>query len=174
MKVGVFLPTVLNSFAVVYLVISALVQTKWPWAPDPLACTTRSGILSRLKCAIFSNSKKSSKTTGPRGPTVSEFWLSPTGRPAAVVSFFLFMIFSYVCVGSLLIRAPLNGAPGVEIGSLKNHGLLHEFHQRVRKKAIRSSSPAGLTLRQGIRCPNILSRSAAARLPDLSLGDYTP
>jgi len=28
MKVGVFLPTVLNSFAVVYLVISALVHTK--------------------------------------------------------------------------------------------------------------------------------------------------
>src|SRR5258705_81805 len=34
---------------------------------------------SRLKCAIFSKSRKSSKTTGPRGPTVSEFWLSPTG-----------------------------------------------------------------------------------------------
>jgi hypothetical protein len=31
-------------------------------------------------------------------------------------------------------QGSLNGAPGVEIGSLKNHGLLHEFHQRVRKK----------------------------------------
>src|ERR1700688_213616 len=40
---------------------------------------------SRLKCAIFSNNKKSSNTTGPRGPTVKEFWLSPTGRPASVV-----------------------------------------------------------------------------------------
>ena len=73
MNVGVFLPTVLNSFAVVYLVISVLVQTKCPYAPEPLACTTRSGMRSRLKCAIFSNSRKSSKTTGPRGPTVSEF-----------------------------------------------------------------------------------------------------
>src|SRR5258708_40299195 len=85
MNVGVFFPTALNTFAVVYLVISSLVHTKCPCAPDPLACTTRSGIRSRLKWAIFSNSKKSSNTTGPRGPTVSEFWLSPTGRPASVV-----------------------------------------------------------------------------------------
>src|SRR5580700_3938159 len=89
MKVGVFLPTPLNNFAVVYFVMSA-VTTKWPCAPEPLACTTRSGIRSRLKCAIFSNNKKSSNTTGPRGPTVSEFWLSPTGRPASVVIFFGF------------------------------------------------------------------------------------
>src|SRR3979411_1038725 len=40
---------------------------------------------SRLKCAIFSNNKKSSNTAGARGPTVKEFWLSPTGRPASVV-----------------------------------------------------------------------------------------
>src|ERR1700745_2560737 len=85
MKAGVFLPTALNRLAVVYLMISALVQTKCPYAPEPFACTTRSGILSRLKCAIFSNSRTSSNTTGPRGPTVSEFWLSPTGRPASVV-----------------------------------------------------------------------------------------
>src|SRR4029077_16171609 len=42
----------------------------------------------RLKCAIFSNNRKSSKSTGPRGPTVSEFWLSPTGRPASGVILF--------------------------------------------------------------------------------------
>src|ERR1700747_2349904 len=90
MKVGVFLPTTLNSLALVYLVISALVQTKCPYAPEPLACTTRSGILSRLKCAIFSKSRKSSKTTGPRGPTVREFWLSPTGRPGSVAMIFFF------------------------------------------------------------------------------------
>src|SRR3979490_846173 len=45
---------------------------------------------SRLKCAIFSNSRKSSNTTGPRSPTVKEFWLSPTGRPASVVITLLF------------------------------------------------------------------------------------
>jgi hypothetical protein len=45
---------------------------------------------SLLKCAIFSNNRKSSKTTGPRGPTVSEFWLSPTGLPASVVIVFFF------------------------------------------------------------------------------------
>src|SRR6266436_2745850 len=89
MNVGVFFPTELNSFAVVYLVISLLAHTKWPNAPDPLACTTRSGMRSRLKCAIFSKSRKSSNTIGPRGPTVSEFWLSPTGRPASVVIFLL-------------------------------------------------------------------------------------
>src|SRR5260370_25938474 len=90
MNVGVSLPTAENSFAVVYFVILGFVQTKWPWAPDPLAWTTRSGILSRLKWAIFSNSKKSSNTTGPRGPTVSEFWFSPTARPASVVMMFFF------------------------------------------------------------------------------------
>ena len=71
--IGVFFPTALNSFAVVYLLISLLVHTKCPCAPDPLACTTRSGMRSRLKWAIFSKSRKSSNTTGPRGPTVSEF-----------------------------------------------------------------------------------------------------
>src|SRR4029077_18221005 len=100
MNVGVFLPTALNSFAVVYLVISLLVHTKCPCAPDPLACTTRSGMRSRLKCAIFSNNKKSSKTTGPRGPTVSEFWLSPTGRPASVVIIFFFSAIGSSSVGS--------------------------------------------------------------------------
>jgi hypothetical protein len=29
---------------------------------------------------------------GPRGPAVTAFWLSGTGAPAAVVSFFLFSI----------------------------------------------------------------------------------
>src|SRR4051794_30313119 len=43
---------------------------------------------SRLKCAIFSMSSKSCISTGPRGPIVSEFWLSPTGAPAAVVMVF--------------------------------------------------------------------------------------
>src|SRR6266849_11104173 len=88
MNVGVFFPALLKSLVVVYFAMLGFVQVKWPWAPDPFACTILSGMRSRLKTAIFSNSRKSSKTTGPRGPTVSEFWLSPTGRPAAVVSCF--------------------------------------------------------------------------------------
>src|SRR5258707_1964489 len=90
MNVGVFLPTELKSLAIVYLGMSGFVQMKQPWAPEPFAWTTRSGMRSRLKWAIFSKSRKSSKTTGPRGPTVSEFWLSPTGRPVFVVMMFFF------------------------------------------------------------------------------------
>ena len=56
-----------------------------------------------IEMGHLSKSRKSSNTTGPRGPTVSEFWLSPTGRPAAVVSFFFAMIFSSMCFGSFLI-----------------------------------------------------------------------
>jgi len=81
MNVGVFFPTALNSFAVVYLVISLLVHTNGRTRPI-LCMHTRSGMRSRLKCAIFSKSRKSSNTIGPRGPTVSEFWLS---RPVAGV-----------------------------------------------------------------------------------------
>src|ERR1700688_1153942 len=57
---------------------------------------------SRLKCAIFSNNKKSSNTTGPRGPTVKEFWLSPTGRPASVVILWFsgFILFSDIVAPS--------------------------------------------------------------------------
>ena len=43
------------------------------------------GITSRSKCASFSISQKSCNVMGPRGPTVCEFWLSPTGAPDAVV-----------------------------------------------------------------------------------------
>src|SRR5260221_593620 len=81
---------VLKSLARVYLVIS-WVTVKMPYAPDPLACTTRSGMRSRLKCAIFSNNRKSSRTIGPRSPRVTEFWLSPTGRPASDVITLLFV-----------------------------------------------------------------------------------
>ena len=68
------------------------VTVKVPKAPEPLACTTRSGMHSRLKWAIFSSRWKSCSRSGPRGPAVSEFWLSTTGMPSAVVSFLLFMI----------------------------------------------------------------------------------
>jgi hypothetical protein len=90
MNVGVDFPLAENNFAVVYFAISGLLHTKCPCAPDPFACATRSGMRSRLKCAIFSNSRKSSNTTGPRGPTVNELWLSPTGRPRRLSSFVFF------------------------------------------------------------------------------------
>src|ERR1700754_272764 len=56
-----------------------------PNAPEPFACTRRSGITSRSKCASFSMSHMSCKATGPRTPAVIEFWLSATGAPAALV-----------------------------------------------------------------------------------------
>jgi len=59
-KTGVLLPTVLKKLALVYLVTS-LVTSKYPWAPDPLAWTTLSGILSLSKAAILSIKLKSCK-----------------------------------------------------------------------------------------------------------------
>src|SRR3981189_2854769 len=46
---GVCLPTFSNSFAVVYFGMSGLVTVRVPYAPEPLAWTTRSGTPSRLK-----------------------------------------------------------------------------------------------------------------------------
>src|SRR4029078_7138119 len=40
---------------------------------------------SRFWCASFSRRWKSCIRSGPRGPALSEFWLSPTGAPPAVV-----------------------------------------------------------------------------------------
>ena len=51
-NIGVRLPTSPNSAAFVYSVTS-LVTSKKPWAPLPLAWTTRSETRSRLKCWIF-------------------------------------------------------------------------------------------------------------------------
>src|SRR5579859_5715366 len=69
----------------------SFVTVNSPKAPEPLACTTRSGMRSRLKWASFSKRWKSSKTMGPRSPAVSEFWLSGTGTPFAVVRIFFAM-----------------------------------------------------------------------------------
>ena len=65
---------------------SGFVTSKWPYAPEPTACTTRSGIRSRLKRASFSSRCWSWSRTGPRGPAVWEFWLSATGAPDSVRS----------------------------------------------------------------------------------------
>src|SRR5690554_1258376 len=52
----------------------------------------RSGITSRSKWASFSKNQTSCNNCGPLGPAVITFWLSTTGQPALVVSFFLSLI----------------------------------------------------------------------------------
>ena len=85
---SVLLPTLERNLALVYLVTSA-VTSKYPCAPAPFACTTRSGMRSRSKCPSFSSRCVSCMSTGPLGPAVSLFWSSPTGLPNAVVRPFL-------------------------------------------------------------------------------------
>lgn len=63
-----------------------LAATSWQFSPAPLACTTLSGILSRSKWAISSVKTTSWTSSGPLGPAVCRFSLSPTGWPAPVVS----------------------------------------------------------------------------------------
>src|SRR6266436_5777654 len=146
MNVGVFFPTALNSFAAVYLVISLLVHTKWPNAPDPLACTTRSGMRSRLKCAIFSKSRKSSNTTGPCGPTVSEFWLSPTGRSASVVMIFFFS--SAMDPPQFDGSGPRNRTIAISFRRVEGGELYFQYIVRIRWIGIAyGTSPASLLLR---------------------------
>src|SRR3990170_697900 len=84
---SVFLPMAEKTLALVYLVMS-WVPVKVPKAPDPLACIRRSGITSRSKWASFSRNHTSCNNMGPRGPAVITFWLSATGAPALLVSFF--------------------------------------------------------------------------------------
>ena len=84
-KVSVCLPTSERNAARVYSVTSA-VTVKVPYAPAPRACTMRSGMRSRLKCASFSIRSWSWMRPGPPMPAVSLFWLSPTGAPDSVVS----------------------------------------------------------------------------------------
>jgi hypothetical protein len=50
-----------------------------------LACTTRSGTRSRLKCCIFCTVAASCSTVGPAGPTVSECASLAIGTPESVV-----------------------------------------------------------------------------------------
>src|SRR5664279_595788 len=90
-NMSVFFPTAAKILALVYLVMSC-VTVKAPNAPEPLACMRRSGITSRSKWASFSRNQTSWSSIGPRGPAVIAFWLSGTGAPAAVVSFFLSLI----------------------------------------------------------------------------------
>src|SRR3954469_21352356 len=78
------MPTAPNIAAFVNWLMS-LVTSKNPCAPLPLACTTRSGTRSRLKCCIFWTVWASCNTVGPLGPTVSECASLATGLPVSVV-----------------------------------------------------------------------------------------
>lgn len=78
-------------------------KVKWP---APLAWTTLSGILSRLKCAISSVKTKSWRRTGPRGPTVIVAVFRPTGAPVPVVNTSSFwnqmivILWKHICTSS--------------------------------------------------------------------------
>src|SRR5690606_24475774 len=55
-------------------------------APEPRACTMRSGMRSWSKWVIFSRRMKSLSSAGPRTPALSEDWLSAMSTPWLVVS----------------------------------------------------------------------------------------
>lgn len=57
----------------------------------PLACTTRSGILSRLNCASFSKRLKFSAARGPWGPKVLDVLSCVMGEPLAAVRVVVFV-----------------------------------------------------------------------------------
>src|SRR5690554_7367395 len=61
-------------------------HAKKPWAPEPRACTMRSGMRSWSKWVIFSRRMKSLSSAGPRTPALSEDWLSAISTPWLVVS----------------------------------------------------------------------------------------
>ena len=79
-RTGVSLPTSSKGSARVMSLRSA-VAVKTPLAATPRACTTRSGMRSRSKAESFSMRSVSWSRTGPFGPAVCEFRLSPTGAP---------------------------------------------------------------------------------------------
>ena len=64
---------------------AAPLERKTPCAPAPRAWTTRSGMRSWSKCMIFSRRWWSCRSTGPRGPALSEWSVSRTRTPVAVV-----------------------------------------------------------------------------------------
>lgn len=73
---------------------SPAVTSKYPKAPAPFACTTRSGMGSRSKCESFSRRWTSCSPTGPRSPAAMLFWSSATGIPKVVGN--VFCHFSWV------------------------------------------------------------------------------
>ena len=81
---GVVFSGCVKKSALVYSLKSSYTWNS-PCAPNPRACTTRSGIRSWSKCIIFSRKWKSSSKVGPLSPTVSEFSSSLTFIPLFVV-----------------------------------------------------------------------------------------
>src|SRR6476620_6973749 len=73
-----------NSAAFVYRETSSVVSNS-PKAPEPFACTVRSGTRSRLKCAIWFRKWWSCSRIGPSGPSVSEVRSLVAGAPVSVV-----------------------------------------------------------------------------------------
>ena len=82
-SISVFTPG-WNSAALVYAETSSVVSSS-PKAPEPLACTLRSGIRSRLKCAIWFRKWTSCSTIGPSGPIVRLLRSLGAGAPVSVV-----------------------------------------------------------------------------------------
>src|SRR3569832_2493004 len=106
------MPIIENNLASEYVEMS-WVTLNVPYAPAPLACTTRSGTRSRLKCASFSKRCTSCIKTGPRAPAVSEFWLSATGLPTTVVMIVLSVIFvSFVWIAQPWCARRAGGGAG--------------------------------------------------------------
>ena len=73
-----------KSAAFVYADTSSVVSNA-PKAPEPLACTLRSGTRSRLKCAIWFRKCTSWSRIGPSAPRVSELRSLGAGAPVSVV-----------------------------------------------------------------------------------------
>jgi len=67
------LPTLENSRALVYLGMSGLVANKIAVGAGSFGMDDPLGDTLTIEMGHLSKSKKSSKTIGPRGPTVSEF-----------------------------------------------------------------------------------------------------
>ena len=84
--------------ALQYLVTS-FVTSKYPWAPEPLAWTTLSGIHSLSNLANLSIKWVSYIKIGPYSPPVNEFWWSTIGAPQDVLAYdfiYYLIIFKYI------------------------------------------------------------------------------
>ena len=84
---GVRLPFCENMSALhMFWMGEVFVTSKYPNAPEPLACTTRSDIRSLSKCAMWSMSAKSWSTMGPCLSAVVDAVRESMGASLDVVS----------------------------------------------------------------------------------------
>src|SRR5664280_218341 len=155
-NMSVFLPTEEKMLAFVYAVMSCVV-VKVPNAPEPFACMRRSGITSRSKWASFSRNQTSWSSIGPRGPAVIAFWLSGTGAPPAVVSFF----FSVMTCFSLCLAAARESGPSP---SRTRWGRRPRLHRRSYASLDRAPAIPGTAIRHvGIAGSNPLAPTRCPR-----------